>query len=147
MKISSEEYKKILEVLPIACVDLLIINNNKCLLLKRDNDPAKGQYWFPGGRINKSELIKDAALRKAKEETNLDCKFEKIVSVEETIFKKTGDMHCDVHTINICCLLKTDDISVFRFDEFHNDFLWVDKLSSHFHPAVNNPLSLAGFHS
>jgi colanic acid biosynthesis protein WcaH len=146
MKISPHEYQKILEVLPIACVDLLIIKDNKCLLLKRNNEPAKGQYWFPGGRINKSELIKDAALRKAKEETNLDCQFEKVVSVEETIFTKTNNMYCDIHTINICCLLTTYDISVFRLDSLHNDFLWVDKLNANFHPAVNRPLSLIGFH-
>src|SRR5204863_6533075 len=117
-----------------------------CLLLKRDNEPAKGRYWFPGGRINKLELIKEAALRKAKEETNLDCQFEKIISVEETIFEKNNDMHCDIHTINICCLLTANDISALRLDSLLNDFLWVDKLNPDFHSAVNNPLSILGFH-
>jgi len=105
MHIPEFEYNLILKKMPIICVDLLIIFNNKCLLLKRDNEPAKGQYWFPGGRIFKLETLKDATIRKAKEETNLDCEFINIISVEETIFNKNENMFTDVHTVNICCIL------------------------------------------
>ena len=88
MFIPEIEYKSILSSLPILCVDLVIINNGKFLLLKRENEPAKGEYWFPGGRILKLETIKSAALRKVKEEVNLECDFQHIISIEETIFKK-----------------------------------------------------------
>ena len=66
MFIPKGDYEKILEVLPILCVDCVISHNGKCLLLRRINEPAKGQYWFPGGRVNKNEKIKDASLRKAR---------------------------------------------------------------------------------
>lgn len=79
-------YRKILELVPIVCVDLVIVNKNKCLLVKRNNEPAKGQYWFPGGRVYKMETIEKAALRKAREEVNLRCKFQGIISIEQTIF-------------------------------------------------------------
>jgi colanic acid biosynthesis protein WcaH len=144
MFIPENEYRQIVACLPILCVDVLIIYDDKCLLLKRDNEPAKGHYWFPGGRINKLETIRKAAIRKAKEETNLDCEFINIVTVEETIFMKNENMETDIHTVNICCKLTTNDISILRMDKNHNGFIWVEKQNSSFHSAINNPLSLIG---
>jgi len=67
MYIPDEEYKYILKNMPILCVDLLIMHDGRCLLLKRDNEPAKGEYWFAGGRVRKLETIESAAKRIAKE--------------------------------------------------------------------------------
>lgn len=134
-----------LRKMPVLCVDLLIIHEGKCLLLKRDNEPAKGEYWFPGGRIHKLETIKEAAIRKAKEETNLDCEFIKIISVEETIFFKNENMDTDVHTVNICCEMIPLNIAIMKFDKYHNDYKWIYKQSNSYHNAVNHPLSLSGF--
>jgi len=145
MNIPSDLYQSILESMPILCVDALIVNEGKCLLLLRDNAPAKGTYWFPGGRVYKNELIKDAVLRKVKEETNLACVFEKIISVEETMFEKEGKMICDVHTVNICCLVHTSDITELMVDKLHSGFKWVNALDSTYHPGINNPMSLLGY--
>ena len=147
MYIAPKKYNKILKRIPIICVDLLIISDGKCLLLKRDNEPAKGQYWFPGGRINKLESIKDAALRKAKEETNLDCEFIKTVTLEETIFLKNENMDTDVHTVNICCHLVTATIVPLQIDKYHKDYKWVNQQSDSYHKSVNRPLSFIGFES
>lgn len=124
MFIPKEEYIKIQTVLPILCVDCLIVHDGKCLLLKRTQEPAKGQYWFPGGRIFKGESIKNAAIRKAREEVNLDCKFERTISVEESMFEQQGDMQFDIHTVNICCQLSVDQITDLTLDNSHNGYLW-----------------------
>lgn len=142
MFIPEIEYKLILQKIPILCVDLLIISEKKCLLLKRDNEPVKGQYWFPGGRVNKLESIENASIRKAKEETNLECDFIKILTIEETVFKKNENMLTDIHTVNICCLMTPIDISLLKIDKFHNNYKWVDKPDVNLHKSVNNPLSL-----
>ena len=145
MYIPELEYKSILSKMPILCVDLLIIHDNKCLLLKRDNEPAKGQYWFPGGRVRKLESIEKAALRIAKQETNLDCSFIKIISVEETIFDKNENMGTEIHTVNICCEMKSFSLTSLQIDDYHKEYKWIDKQSSTYHKAVNHPLSLFGF--
>ncbi|MBU1261321.1 MAG: NUDIX domain-containing protein [Planctomycetes bacterium] len=145
MHIPEPEYRRILNNVPILCVDLLIVYNGKCLLLKRDNEPAKGEFWFAGGRIRKFESIENAAIRIAKEETNLDCKYKKIISIEETIFSKTDTIHSDVHTVNICCEMIPVNIESFKFDKYHNDYKWVYKQSNSYHKAINHPLSLMGF--
>ena len=143
MFIPQEEYDKILSTMPILCVDLIIFFDGKCLLLKRNIEPAKGQYWFPGGRIYKMETIKEAALRKTKEEVNLDCRFQQIVSIEESMFKRNGNMMTDIHTVNICCKLVADSITEFALNKQHNSHIWVTIHSAkkmELHPCVIRPL-------
>lgn len=145
MFIEQDLYNQILQSLPITCIDLLIIHNNQCLMLLRNNEPALGQYWFPGGRLNKNELISEGTVRKAKQEVNLDCTFEKIVSVEETIFPKNERMLTTVHTVNICCLLHTKNIDSMALDKFHTKYKWISHISQDYHPGVINPLKKIGF--
>lgn len=143
MFIPKEEYLKIQAALPILCIDCLIMYREKCLLLRRTQEPAKGQYWFPGGRIFKGELIADAAMRKARDEVNLECTYEKTISIEETIFAKEGNMPFDIHTVNICCRLSVDDTSDLAIDGSHDGYLWVTPENIQaldLHPAVYAPL-------
>lgn len=143
MFIPADDYRKIQSVLPILCVDCLIVHEQKCLLLRRKGEPAKGQYWFPGGRVFKGETIHDTALRKSREETNLMCDFEQIISVEETIFKQQGDMPTNIHTVNICCKLSTMNTSGLSIDGYHDGYLWVSPEHAQeldLHQAVITPL-------
>ena len=141
--IPKEEYDKILACLPILCVDCVITYEGKCLLLRRTNDPAKGHYWFPGGRLNKGELIADAAIRKAREEICLTCHFDKIISIEETMFPKEGNMTCDVHTVNVCCHLVALSQENIKIDNNHDDYIWANveqALQLKVHEGVINPM-------
>ena len=61
-------YEQILDNMPIACVDVAILHDGKVLLVKRLDEPAKGQYWLPGGRVLKGEMLRDAAIRKTRDE-------------------------------------------------------------------------------
>ena len=101
--IPSEEYKEILEKIAIPCVDVVIENDlGEILMIKRDNEPAKGRWWLPGGRIFKRETIRAAAIRKIREEVGLELNDVIIVGVYETIFDegpfgiKTG-----THSVNV----------------------------------------------
>ena len=66
-------------------IGILIFNSYKeILLLLRNSDPKKadinmrleGTYTLPSGNINYNESFEDAAIRKTKEESNLDIKKE-----------------------------------------------------------------------
>ena len=70
--IPDDIYSLIVRSMPISCVDLLVEDQEgKVLLVKRAYEPAKGQWWFPGGRIHYQELRHKAAKRKLKEECGL----------------------------------------------------------------------------
>ena len=64
-------YQKIVNVIPVCCVDLVIKKNNQFLLVKRLEDPARSKWWFPGGRVLFNESLKNAVKRKLREELNI----------------------------------------------------------------------------
>ena len=72
MQVPQELYSQILQVMPIPCVDLFVVDpSGNVLLLLRKNEPAAGQWWFPGGRVMFGETRVDAAKRKLQEECGL----------------------------------------------------------------------------
>lgn len=72
MFIEEALYAKIIESMPIPCVDLVVMDRvGRILLLKRKNEPASNQWWFPGGRVLFGELRPDAARRKLRQECGL----------------------------------------------------------------------------
>lgn len=52
-------------------VDSVVIKSGHILLIKRGHNPGKGLYALPGGFVNNSEYLEDAALRELKEETSI----------------------------------------------------------------------------
>ena len=65
-------YRKIIEVFPVLCVDVIITNSrDEYLLVRRANEPMKGHWWVIGGRVLKGESLSEAAVRKVYEETNI----------------------------------------------------------------------------
>jgi|TARA_B100000315_G_C14216962_1_gene424681 colanic acid biosynthesis protein WcaH len=101
--IPTEEYREILEKLAIPCVDVFVENDSgEVLMIKRDNEPAKGQWWLPGGRIFKRETIKDAAIRKIREEVGLELSDVAIVGAYETIFDEGPfGIETGTHSVNV----------------------------------------------
>jgi len=126
--IPKEEYSNILKQIPITCVDLIILRNKKYLLVKRNTEPAKNIWWTPGGRILKNELVKTAAIRKAKEETGLNCEFVKKLGVAEMIFDK-GPFGFGVHSISVACLLNSK-IGKISLDKTSDEYKWSDKIEN-----------------
>jgi colanic acid biosynthesis protein WcaH len=98
MVIPNERYYRILECIPIACVDVAIIARGSVLLVKRNDLPAKDEWWLPGGRVYKGELMKQTAKRKALEEVGIECHIGPIIHTAETIFPD-GPNGIPVHTL------------------------------------------------
>lgn len=48
-----------------------LVWQNRILLVRRGNEPSKGLYAFPGGRIEPGETAEQAARREVTEETGL----------------------------------------------------------------------------
>lgn len=142
--IEEELYQEIRARLPIACVDLIVVHENKYLLLKRLHSPAKGQWWFPGGRIFKGETIAEACRRKGQEELGLDLDAGDVVSVEESIFRDEDPM---IHTINIVVriFLKGSLQKIKLDNDAHAEHRWFDTIVPGLHPCVSDPLFKFGF--
>lgn len=66
--IPSAEWRAIVANVPIVSVDLVVKYDGGILLGKRENEPAKGEWFVPGGTVLKNETRRDAAHRVAEEE-------------------------------------------------------------------------------
>ena len=55
---------------PALTVDVIVEHEGRVLLIKRNNEPLG--YALPGGFVDYGESLEDAAIREAKEETDLD---------------------------------------------------------------------------
>ena len=76
-------FNKFSKYFPFVTVDLIIKDGNSILLTKRSIAPYKNCWHFPGGVVFKTEKLRSAAKRIAKEELNLDIKIEKFLGVYE----------------------------------------------------------------
>lgn len=127
-KIPEKEYKNILEKMPIPCVDLVIENKGKVLVVFRNRNPDKGTWSVVGGRVCKGEKLADAAIRKAYEETGLKVKIERKIGGYETFFKDGPfeDIKTGVHTINSCFVASLIEPSEqVKVDETISDYKWI----------------------
>ena len=67
---------------PSLTVDIFIYNNKKeFILIKRKNEPFKGQWALPGGFVDYGETVENAVIREMKEETSLDITIESLLGV------------------------------------------------------------------
>lgn len=88
--IEAKLYKKIVELVPIVCVDVVLIHEGKYILVKRKNDPLKNQWWVVGGRAHRGEATYLSAIRKVKEETGLKATNLKFRGVYEDHYQKSA---------------------------------------------------------
>lgn len=66
---------------PKLAVDILVEENGKILLIKRNFEPFKGKWALPGGFVELGETVEQAAVREAEEETGLEVELEGILGV------------------------------------------------------------------
>ena len=60
---------------PILGVSVVILEDNKIVLVKRGVEPAFRKWSIPGGAVELGENVKEATKREAKEECGLDIEF------------------------------------------------------------------------
>jgi colanic acid biosynthesis protein WcaH len=89
--IPEDDWRTIVANVPIVSVDLLIRTDDGVLFGRRTNEPAKG-YWFPpGGRVRKGEAREDAVHRVAREECGLEVELVESLGAFEHLYE-TADV-------------------------------------------------------
>ena len=127
-EIPSTFYEQITKCMPIPSVDALIVIRKSLLLLRRNNHPARGQWWLAGGRIRKGESPEDALIREVKEETGLEISSYKPINVYSRIFPERHDI-----TIAYFCKCKESKISL---NNEHSEYKLFKKVPVGLHPYL-----------
>ncbi len=88
---------------PLQVVVNVMIKDGKVLLINRKRGAYCGLWAVPGGKIKRGELLKDAALREALEETGLKAEFVKHRGVVSEHYLEDGEFK-EHFLLNICVL-------------------------------------------
>ena len=128
-------FQKIKSLMPIPCVDLLIVHDNRLLLMLRNNEPAKDQWFTPGGRIFLGESLEEAVYRVLDEETGL-----KPLHIQQ---KGTmSHLWPNVHTVTAFYHIEVADDKV-KMNNEHRDYKWVTEPPRDLHPYLKEMINKA----
>lgn len=74
---------------PLIGVGAIIIHESRVLLVKRAHPPIQGQWSIPGGVLEVGELVREAAVREAREETGLIVEPGELLGVFDRILRNS----------------------------------------------------------
>ena len=99
---------------------ILVENNGKYLLGKRNKKNYLNFWVIPGGKVEWGETLEQAGIRELKEETNLDVEIVKLIGWKEIINIKDDYHRCVFFFLgklkdNNIKIKTTDDVSEVKF--------------------------------
>lgn len=105
---------------------IAIVNKNKILIIQRaaDEDILPNLWEFPSGKKEPMENIEDTARREAKEETGLDIKIDKPISVFNFGWEKENEIR---DATEIVFLGQIEGVSEIKLSSEHQNFAWITK--------------------
>ena len=128
-QLTAIELLNVVRQTPLVSIDLVIRDtSNKILLGLRTNEPAKGCYFVPGGRILKDERLNSAFTRILKAETSF------LIPIAEAHFIGVYEHFYEVnffnepgfgtHYVVLAYGLQIGSTSKLRADAQHSEYVW-----------------------
>ena len=125
-----EAFKSVIENTPLVSIDLCLICNGQILLGKRRNEPLKGRWFTPGGRIHKNETWQDALLRIAEVELGLGgiaVEGFSLMGVWDHFYTNSAvDQGISTHYVNLPHYAEFKSKPQITLDDQHGEFEWFD---------------------
>ena len=135
MKIDKKHVLEIIEATPLVSIDLVIRNpSDKVLLGKRNNRPAMGYWFVPGGRIFKNETINQALKRISGVELgqDLSTKAPSLLGAYDHIYEDNflNVKGINTHYVVLAFVIALQQEIEVKSDEQHTELKWweIDKL-------------------
>jgi 8-oxo-dGTP diphosphatase len=72
---------------PLVGVGAIIIENGRVVLVKRGHAPLVGEWSIPGGVLEVGEMLREAAVREAREETGLRVEVDELLGVYDRVMR------------------------------------------------------------
>jgi ADP-ribose pyrophosphatase len=86
-------------------VGAIIISDGQILLEKRKNEPGKGKWSIPGGKVDLGETARQTVIREVKEETGLEVERPKLIDVVDNV-TRDSDGKIEYHFVIIDYFVK-----------------------------------------
>jgi 8-oxo-dGTP diphosphatase len=112
--------------IPLVGVGAIIIDNGRVLLVKRGHAPLLGEWSIPGGVLEVGEMLRQAAIREAREETGLEVEPGELLGVFDRVIRENGriryhyvliDFLCRVVSGTACCGSDADEVRWFTQED------------------------------
>ena len=131
MRLGTKEFLEVVERAPLVSIDVIVRRPDGAVLLgKRTNEPAKGCWFVPGGRIRKDESIEAAFRRISAAELGRpfqlsDGRFRGVFEhFYETNFAQAPGF--GTHYVVLAYELTSSDLPNQPADDQHAEFRWFD---------------------
>lgn len=126
MILDNKKFKNVIENTPLVSIDILIVFNKKLLMGKRNNEPLRGSWFTPGGRIFKNEHFQDAFNRIANDELGLNLNYEdfNIMGIWDHFYKESKFDNVSTHYVNLPHFSIFDECPEIILDKQHSEYDW-----------------------
>ena len=128
--LDAQSFKTVIENTPLVSIDLCLVCEDQLLLGKRINEPLKGEWFTPGGRIHKNETWQHALLRIVKAELGLcDIAIENfsLMGVWDHFYNNSAlDQNTSTHYVNLPHYAEFQSKPKITLDDQHAEFKWFD---------------------
>ncbi|MFB6354232.1 MAG: NUDIX domain-containing protein [Halobacteriales archaeon] len=145
--IPEAEYAVCQRSLPEACVEVFLEHDGGVLLARRTNEPARGEWFWPGARLYKGERLDAAARRVAREELGIDVELTGRLGVYSHFWDRSAVDGVDSrHTVNVVFRARPAAAPFeVRLDDQHDAYRFVDGPEPGLHEYVRTYLADAGY--
>ncbi|WP_424017714.1 GDP-mannose mannosyl hydrolase [Halorientalis pallida] len=140
------EWETVVRNVPLVSVDLVVETDDGVVLGKRENEPASGEWFVPGGRVRKHERLHDAVERVADAELGCGVTVERQLGVYEHFYDTSEFDDTDgKHYVPVGYHVTPDDGVAFEADDQHSDLrTFQPPFEFDLHPYVEAYLEDAG---
>ena len=122
-------FKIVVESTPLVSIDLCLVYEGRLLMGFRQNQPLKGQWFTPGGRLLKDERWQDGLARIAKTELGLSVKSDdfELMGVWDHFYENSAIGECvSTHYVNLPHVSYLESQPQLSLDAQHESFRWFD---------------------
>ena len=141
-----DTFKSIIENAPLVSIDICLVYKGKILLGRRNNEPLKGEWFTPGGRIFKNEPWQECIRRVVGSELGITIKDPtefKLMGVWDHFYSNSVfDESISTHYVNLPHFACFKSMPLIVLDDQHVEFDWFDlqlvATDERFHPYMKN---------
>jgi 8-oxo-dGTP diphosphatase len=96
---------------PLVGVGAIIVENGRVVLVRRGQEPLKGEWSVPGGMLELGETVREAAIREAQEETGLTVEPGELLGVFDRVIRdQKGRVRYHYVLIDFLCRRISGDV-------------------------------------
>lgn len=132
-------WKQIVKYSPLVSVDLIVEYDDDIILGKRENKPARGEWFVPGGVVRKGETLEEAIQRVARAELGCEVSVCTQLGVYEHHYDSSEFQGVGKHYVPIAFIVRPERNS-FEPDTQHASLRAFSPPYSGFHKYVQDYL-------